>query len=193
MTDGLHSPAEIRVPVPDPTLLTTEQLKREISGLQALIEARIDAIELRINHGRSMIEAVPDRINEEVEHLRVLLFEKFMGIPHQFSERDIRNKQTWDDSKVALAAAFQAAREAVAEQNKAFAAATMKSETAFAKQMDQLNATFSAQNKATDDKIDDIKARLNIIEGSKTGILQIIGVLASIGALLGVAFAILKT
>jgi hypothetical protein len=66
---------------------------------------------------------------------------------------------------VAVDAALQAAKEAVGEQNKSSALAIAKSETSTVKQIDQLGAQLAAQTKNFDDKIADLKDRLNRVEG----------------------------
>ena len=131
-------------PVPDPTSLTTDQLRREIMSLRETIEARMEG---------------DRKLNDE----------RFRGIETQFLERDKRTEQTTHDNKVAVDAAFAAAKEAVGEQNKSNAASITKSEATFTKQIDQTGTLLSAVAKATDEKIDDLKTRLTTIEGQKTG------------------------
>ena len=64
---------------------------------------------------------------------------------------------------------MQAAKEAVAEQNRSFALATGKSETATMKQIDALGLAIQTANKGLDDKIADMKDRLTSIEGMDLG------------------------
>jgi hypothetical protein len=64
---------------------------------------------------------------------------------------------------------LQAAKEAVAEQNRSFALATGKSETATMKQIDALGLAIQTANKGLDDKIADMKDRLTRIEGMDLG------------------------
>jgi hypothetical protein len=66
-------------------------------------------------------------------------------------------------------AALQAAKEAVGEQNKSNALAIAKSEATFTKQIDQIGVLISTMQKGIDDKIDDMKSRLQAIEGQKKG------------------------
>jgi hypothetical protein len=216
-------------PIPDPTRLTTENLNREITSLRELltsaqvssretIETRLDAndkaIEL-IQHGA---DRFPARVDEKVTALRDLheqriqalietLLEKFSSIQTQFRERDVRTEQSSKDSKVAVDAALQAAKEAVGEQNKSSALAIAKSETSTTKQIDQLATQIMLMTKGFDDKLNDVKDRLTRLEGvgvgerrsvisqqgSNSNLIAIAGVV--FGLLIGVAgiiFAVLK-
>jgi hypothetical protein len=108
-------------------------------------------------------------IDEKTAHLQALHDEKFRSIAVQFSERDTRTEQTSRDSKVAVDAALQAAKEAVGEQNRSSALAIAKSEAATAKSIDQLQVILQTATSAIDDKISDIKERLTIIEAKRVG------------------------
>jgi hypothetical protein len=211
-------------PVPDPTVLTTQQLQRELASLKEVVFTRLDGMDKAISlfndnitrvptdtdkqishlkelHG-TMIEAAkehigsvlqpifvrldemsravrlvqdiadrfPARVDEKIMALQGIHDEKFHSIAVQFTERDARTEQTSRDSKVAVDAALQAAKEAVAEQNRSSALAIAKSETATVKQIDQQGLLIQTATKALDDKIDDIKERLTRIEGKGEGV-----------------------
>jgi uncharacterized membrane protein YfhO len=170
-------------PVPDPTLLTTQQLYREISivresvdesvaSVKSVLETRLSAMD----HANDLLQAstdkIPSQIDERIGQLREVTSEKFKSIATQFTERDIRTEQTARDSKVAVDAALQAAKEAVGEQNKSNALAIAKSEATFTKQIDQIGVLISTMQKGIDDKIDDIKTRLQAIESHKLGVVD---------------------
>jgi hypothetical protein len=171
-------------PVPDPTVLTTQQLEREIKALREIIEARILAGENRMDATikvvRDAIDKRPNEIDLRVDNLHALMNEKFGGLSSlmeekfstiaiQFRERDTRVEQTAKDTKVAVDAALQAAEKAVGKQNESFALATSKSEAATTKQIDQLGNLFQTSTKALEDKINDIKDRVNNREGIGIG------------------------
>ncbi len=183
MATKLASPPEGRgtVPDPDPTMLTTAQLDRAINGLRDLLTAerlgqreifttRLDDMDRAKDLLREKIDAMPDEFEKLVAGLRTLHDEKFRSIQVQFAERDVRTEQSAKDSKVAVDAALQAAKEAVGEQNKSSSLAIAKSETATTKQIDQLGVLISTTAKGVDDKIDDIKQRLTTIEGRANGV-----------------------
>jgi hypothetical protein len=118
--------------------------------------------------------------------------EKFNSVQVQFAERDTRTEQTSKDSKVAVDAALQAAKEAVGEQNKSSTLAIAKSEAATTKQIDQISVIINTMAKGLDDKIDDIKTRLTSIEGRAKGLGDGWGYLVgAIGTLIAIAGVIM--
>ena len=176
-------PSRGSVPTPDPTVLTTEQLERAISGLRDLLrtemaghrqvlETRLDDMDKAKDLLRVAIGKIPEEVDKNVVNLRTLHDEKFRSIQTQFAERDVRTEQSAKDSKVAVDAALQAAKEAVGEQNKSSSLAIAKSETATTKQIDQLGVLITATTKTTDDKIDDLKGRLTTIESRNNGMTE---------------------
>lgn len=213
--------SEVQLPVPDPTVLTTRNLQREIFGLRELLEVKIGSvveaaalsvqiIETRFDGMDKAIQLLqetanrfPARIDEKIESLRhvheqkfsVLTethLEKFASITTQFRERDVRTEQSSKDSKVAVDAALQAAKEAVGEQNKSSALSISKSETATTKQIDQLGALIQTMTKASDDKFADVKERLTRIEGTGAGATATIGyIVGGLGLLIGIGGLVL--
>jgi len=145
-------------PVPDPTLLTTQQLTREIGALREIIETRLDGNDKAYEILHQIIHTLPSQVDEKIDALKEVHEEKFRSIQGQFTERDVRTDQTSRDSKLAVDAALQAAKEAVA-----------KSETATVKQIDQQGELISSNTDSLNDKIDDIKQRLTILEGRGEG------------------------
>lgn len=156
-------------PVPDPTLLTTEQLLREISALREslgkeigavreVLETRLNGMDKAIELLQSTSDKFPARIDEKIAALAGIHEEKFDSIEKQFRERDMRAEQTSKDSKTAVDAALQAAKEAVG-----------KSELATFKQLDQIVALIGTNAKASDDKILDTKDRVTRIESATLG------------------------
>lgn len=168
-------------PNPDPTVLTTQALLREVeslrdssrhetSMLRELIETRLNGNDQAVALLRTTTDKFPAAIADAVRRLQELHEEKFSSISTQFIERDTRTEQTSRDNKVAVDAALQAAKEAVGEQNKSNLLANAKSEAAFTKQIDQIAIIIQTMAKGLDDKIDDIKNRLTIIEGRSNGV-----------------------
>jgi DNA anti-recombination protein RmuC len=180
------------IPIPDPTLLTTQQLVAAIGALKELVFARIDGIERNLEGVHDSLEAIPGQTGRQVDHLRDVLEvrfslqdEKFRSIATQFTERDVRTEQTSRDSKVAIDAALQAAKESVSSQNESSSQAISKSEAATNKNIDQLGTLINSTTAGLNDKIDDIKDRLTRIEGVKAGGTDVRGsILAGFGALM---------
>jgi len=168
------------VPVPDPTVLTTQLLLREIAALRELLETKVNCLsEIVDERFGGMDKAIkllqdindrqPGEVDTKIENQRKLHQEKFDGIEKRF-----------EDQKEALGTALQAAKEAVSEQNKSSSAAIQKSETSTEKQIGGL-----------DSKITYIKERVDNIEGKSegrgslwayitTGIAVLVGVLGAI-------------
>jgi hypothetical protein len=149
-------------PVPDPTILTTQQLYREIAASREIIEANIGKIETRLNAmdtatelNKKATDGIPRMIDEKVCQLRKLTDERFTSIDIQFRERDTRADKIAELGQKALEAALSAAKEAVG-----------KTEVAFTKQIDALVEMIQAEKRATDGKFEDVKARLGTLEAS---------------------------
>jgi hypothetical protein len=171
------------VPVPDPTVLTTEALKREIASSRELIEIRVTGIrdtqEAKISGVMANIALIEERVNKlvdrathEVGRLQELHAEKFAAVQNQFEERDKRTEQLTMADKTAIAAALQAQKEAVNAQNIANATATTKAEIAFTKQIDSLA-----------DKINDIKSRVDQGAGKEKGATDLSSLIMGIAAI----------
>jgi hypothetical protein len=178
-------------PVPDPTVLTTQQLLRELNSLREVLVARMDGYDKAI----TLLQAFTDR-QPTIAEVVAQFTEKFRGIETQFKERDLRTEQSAKEAKVAVDAAFSAQKEAVAEQNKSAAAAIAKSEAATTKQIDAIVLLLQANSKAADEKNDDLKGRITSIEGRGQAYSQGFGwiatsvgiVAAVIGAIIAVFF-----
>jgi len=204
---AIAAPPTVSRPDPDPTTLTTQSLYREVNALHDLIKseanatssglaARLDGADRERLHLQAQIDMFPTEASRRIDTLRVLHQEKFDSIQVQFTERDTRTEQTSRDSKVAVDAALQAAKEAVGEQNKSSALAIAKSEASTTKQIDQQGLLIASSTQGLDDKIDDIKDRLTRIEGGASGGHQaygyIIGIAGTLVALIALLFNILR-
>lgn len=157
--------------------LAREADLRQQNGQIQVATTRLDGVEKAQLAFNEMITRVPSDVDKQVGHLQSLTEEKFRSVDREmrdreeavnlrFAERDVRSERGARDNKIAVDAAFAAAKEAVAEQNKSSALAISKSEAATTKQIDQISVQIVTITKATDDKIDDIKADLNRRRGS---------------------------
>ena len=144
-------------------------LARELGNLREVLEARFDGNDKIIG----MIKQQHDKAGEDsaiaVVSLRTHHEEKFKSVQTQFSERDTRTEQAAAAVKIAIDAALSAQKEAVLEQNKSSALAIAKSETATTKQIDQIGITIQNTTSNLNDKIDDVKSRMNVIDGRTKG------------------------
>jgi hypothetical protein len=148
------------VPVPDPSLLTTAALDREVAHLQQLLAGQIDDIakdlaRFQDNHD----ERHRDVVGAAISHLKELCEVKFSGVATRFEERDLRFAQRDADSNEAIKAALSAAKEAVA-----------KSEATFTKEIDSLKELIATNARATDQQIRDIKDEQTGARGQSSGI-----------------------
>jgi hypothetical protein len=197
--DDLSQRAGDTVPNPDPTARTLETVNQRLAALDRFLDlrfgsdaeartalketfnVRIEAIEKALAVFQEGITRVPTDVDKRVGGLKELhekqfgeMFRaiqlQFDGIQTQFKERDTRAEQTSRDSKVAVDAALQAAKEAVGAQNAANNTAIAKSETATTKQIDQLGTLIQTQTGGLNDKIDDLKGRLTAMEGKASGV-----------------------
>jgi hypothetical protein len=200
------------VPVPDPSILTTAALLREIGNLRellevkltagsdanlasrAIIETRLAGMDIAIQLLQASADKFPTRIDEKIRALREVheatYLEKFDSIQTQFKERDVRTEQAAGAVKIAVDAALQAQKEAVGEQNKSSSTAIAKSESATMKQIDQLSVLIQTMTKASDDKFTDVKERLTRIEGKSEGSQSTWGLMVGGVALLASLIAI---
>jgi len=132
-------------PVPDPTVLTTEALQREIAGLKEYLLGQIAS--------QSQIDSV-----------------RFGTIAEKFQAIEDWRREQKADTKSEVANAFSAAKEAVKEQTVASEKAITKSETASAEQSKQQYATFTESIKGVSTSVQDLKDRVAKIEVSVSSI-----------------------
>lgn len=166
----------LNVPVPDPSLLTTQQQREGLDNLKEIIGTRLNAMDEATLLRLEMYGKLPAEIDAKIQHLNEVTIErfnlegeKFKGIAQQFLERDVRTTQASGAADDALKAALQAAKELVGAQGEASAAAAVKSETSFTKQIDQIGTIIQTLEKALDARITELKERIDRGEGTVTG------------------------
>jgi hypothetical protein len=148
--------------------------RSDLTQLRDIIETRLDGYDKAIVVLQEIANSqpTPGIVMAAVDKLAAVHGEKFIGVATQFKERDTRTDQSAAATKIAVDAALQAAKEAVAAQNQASAQAIAKAEAATTKQIDALATLISAQTKATDEKIEDVKSRVGAIEAVKQGVME---------------------
>jgi len=154
---------------PDPTTLTTAQLLRELGALRELVFVRLDAMDKATELLDETVHRTPTEIQTQVGHLKSVHEERFRSIALQFIERDTRTDQAAKASKEALDAALLAAKELVAQQNEANAQAADKAEQSTIKQIDQIGNRIETMQKALDDRLTELKERIDRGEGADSG------------------------
>lgn len=171
--------AEESRPIPDPTVLTTEQLLREIGNVREVTKGELDVLRERLRGidtatellGESM-NRVPSEVDKQISHLRELDEEKFRSIAVQFLERDTRSERESKDNKVAVDAAFAAQKEAASKEGESNQKAIDKSEKATAETLNKQADLFKSKNDALDAQIADLKDRVGRLESTKAGGLE---------------------
>jgi len=186
------------VPVPDPTTLTTDALRREIGALREALEAKIGGQETVFSAARLVFDQQRVTIDHATTALRELVFseisklktstdenfkrietqmndrlsvisEVFRKVDVQFIERDKQATQLALSNSTAIAAAMQAAEKAVGAQNISNSTAIAKSESATTESLKQLRELFISELKGIRDQVGDIKTRQDKGEGAKVG------------------------
>jgi hypothetical protein len=155
--------------VPGAPYLTTEELRRDVSALREILQARLDGMDRAAVVLSDTVTRTPTAIQTAISHLKELHDEKFSSIELQFLERDVRTGQAATASAQALAAALQAAKEAVFEQAQAAAKAADKTELSFTKQIDLLLAQIKALSDTFTDRLAELKERIDRGEGTASG------------------------
>jgi hypothetical protein len=181
------------IPIPDPTLLTTQLVKEALASFREVMEARLNGMDtatqlmtqdvLRVSFRETIegrLAAMEGLREQEIAALKELVLDRIKGVlavdQGRFDAIAIRFRERADavaranvDAKVSLDAALAAAKEAVALQNEANSQAIAKSETATTKEIDGLKAIVAAQGKTLDDKITALTARVDRGEGTSSG------------------------
>lgn len=165
------------IPIPDPTVLTTQQLEKGLSSERDYVDGQIALLSERLRG-----------VDDSVSNLKQLIDERFRSVAVQFVERDIRSERENRDNKVAVEAAFAAAKEAASEQNKSSALAIDKSEKATAETLAKQADLFKSTTDALLLQITDLKERVARSEAVKIGSTETKG---SISALVGLGISVL--
>ena len=150
-------------------------LRNELQTQLRAIDVRFEAIDKATTLQHEDQVRVPTQIDKAISALRDILeqslrtasvemlgelrrhiaetAEKFAGVAAQFSERDTRTDQRAGDTKLAVDAAFAAAKEA-----------TAKIEAGFTKQIDSMNTIIDTKTANLADLISDLKYRIVALE-----------------------------
>jgi hypothetical protein len=133
-------------PTPDPTILTTEALLREIAALRTVLDQRISAteqlFETKILLGREGGSALKELFESKLDAMQVMLNERYgtqtKALDAAFVAQQAAVATSFDASEKAMAAALLAAKEAVEKAN-----------VATEKRFDAVNELVGQLNQAT--------------------------------------------
>ncbi len=187
-------------PDPDPTVLTTASLLREIENQRNLFTSQLDCVKENMTQLRLQLETRQAAIADAVGHLEKFHGEKFKGVEQRFASLGVQIDKVAELNQKAIDAALQAAEKAVAAQNKASTESIAKSEAGTTKQIDGIGVLIATDRKNSDGKIDDLKGRVTVIEGKAVGSRDnsslvaavVMGVIALLGVVLS-AVALMAT
>jgi hypothetical protein len=97
---------------PDPSLLTTEALTREIGHLKDLLGARFDAGDRAVKLLQEITDRFPLLVKAEISHSQELTNEKFSSVATRFSD----NKVAVDDALKGVTLAGVETKSAITKQ-----------------------------------------------------------------------------
>lgn len=169
----------IAPPIPDPTVLTTEQLLRTAQAERDYVDGRIDVLIERLSGMDRATELLSDTVNKvptevqrEVGNLGAVVDEKFTSVDKQFAERDTRSEREARDNKLAVDAAFAAQEKQAVAESVSNQKAIDKSEVATNKAIDKLAELFESRVGGLAESLSDLKNRVQAIESSKQGVVE---------------------
>ena len=146
----------------DPSEPTREALQREVEGIHRDLAARQETRQREHATLQELVETLLQGASQ-------ISSEKFHSIETQLNLVERQRVEQKKDTKDAVDAALQAAKEAVKEQTTASERAIAKSEAATNKQLEQLNVTFATAIKGVTDLLNDTKERVAKVESLKQG------------------------
>jgi hypothetical protein len=157
----------------DPSTLTTQQLWREIASLKELLLSHVDRIDTAVKVAHDDLVRVPTEVQKSVAALKELTWVRLDDLEELVKQRfnlvETSRVEQKTDTATAVTAALNAAKEAVAEQNKSNTVAIAKSEASTTKLLDQLTILINTTASGLEGKINDVKDRLTTIEGRSSG------------------------
>jgi hypothetical protein len=182
-----YQPGGGLVPIPDPSLLTTEALQREIRGLKELNAVQLEAVKERINEVSNYSRQRGADIEAAIKVLQHLLEEKINRNADVSNEKFSAINTQFALNETALQAAFLAQKELGDERSKSSALAISKSDTTFNEALKQLSIISGTENKALKEQIDDLKESNSLLRGAHSGAKDFWGyVIGGIGGAVGV-------
>lgn len=130
------------------------------------------------------IKALDDLHTEKLRAVKELKRAHFDSVQEQFVALEKRAEQIAIAYREAIEAALTAQKETAANTNSSAEAARNKIENSFTKMIEQTQAMLQAVRQNTDEKIQDIKGRLDRGEGKTTGAVDLRGAALAVMALM---------
>jgi hypothetical protein len=157
--------------------ITSEAIDRAVRAERDYVNAKLEVLLERLRGIdkasdvlSETVNRTPTEIQKEIGHLRQSMEERFGSVALQFQERDVRSERESRDNEKAVNAAFAAQKESAAEREKSNALAISKSEAATTETITKLAELFRTTTDGLSDKIDDLKDRMNRLDGRGAGL-----------------------
>ncbi len=156
-------------PVPDPTVMTTEQLDRTVDALRDYVNAQVKYIDERFRGideaSKVLAETVsrfPTHIQQEIGHVRELMTKD------EHHAKELIKAHDEHDREMALLREASS-QKAIDKADSATQKAIDKTETATVAALTRLEALFSATTGPINKNLDDLKSRMDRLEAAKLG------------------------
>jgi hypothetical protein len=157
------------VPSPDPSSLTTEQLRHELGGLEKLIETRLDAMDRANVLLKTDVDRVPSAMDREIQRLTEVFNGRLSALETQIGNQEKFVAAMRGASETAIAAAFAAADKAITAQNLATAVSIQKSEANFIERIKGLETLVNSNKETLSTQIGEQRSRLDRGDGLTRG------------------------
>ena len=161
--------------VPDPSVLTTQLVLREVASAREIIDTRMKCIEEEVARQNVILNKRNEVVETGVANLRHVLLEKFKTVKLQFKLIEQQRTEQKSDTKAAVDAALTAQKEAVKEQTAASEKSIAKSEAATKERIDLQAKDLRTSGDSTNQQVGDLKERVTLLEGRKEGISAFVG------------------
>lgn len=174
-------------PIPDPTVLTTKQLRRQTKSLRELLESRIAGMERAAS-------LYADGMNHAISDLKTLYDEKFVGIDKRFTERDLRANAINNANQLAVQTAFTTNKESSLAHHTAVTDSMRKTEEGFKDRLSSLETKIDFNKQNLDGSLYDLKDRITRLEAAaltvretrQEGHMTVGSLVGIVGAIVGV-------
>jgi hypothetical protein len=176
------------VPSPDPTVLTTQNLQREILAVRELVELRIEAV------------------SGLTESKYLVCMERFDRLEGQlrmwFQQMEAQRLEQKADTRQTVNAALDAQKELVRQETAASEQAISKSESNLTKQLEQLGITQQTEITSLRRNIDENKERIVSVDakanafaeqkaGAKESQAGLYAAIAAVGVIVTIGIAVI--
>ncbi len=157
------------VPVPDPTVMTTEQLDRTVDALRDYVNTQIKYVDERfrgIDEASKVladtVSRFPTEMQREIGHVRELMTKD------EVHAKELIKAHDGHDREMALLREASS-QKAIDKAEGATQKAIDKTETATVAALTRLEALFGATTGPINKNLDDLKSRMDRLEAAKLG------------------------